>query len=376
MAIGAGDYTALAAQYPFMITAEATGKTADVRISGVIHEWNASAEWFQAKIDEFNADGVTLINFHMNTPGGSVFEANGIRNIMDSFKGKIHGWGGALVASAGTYLIAGCDTFEMPPNGQFMYHKPLVFMRGNEDEVAGELVHLKSQTSNYRTTYAELTGISEEEIEKRWSKGDVWMDAKTALKEGFITSIGKKKVKIQEDQKAMFTACAAPTMPEIIKSKSNPKIKIEMDLKLTALQLGLPEDATEAQVTAEMARLRAEAAKVEGLVQEASAKVAADLQTEIQSVLALAVAEKKITPVQSKSFEKWANSDLEGFKEYIATLLPLEKISENIQGKKGTTSAAALKEKSFEALTTEERTTLLEADEAAYIAKYEAYLAQ
>lgn len=149
-----------------------------------------------------------------------------------------------------------------------------------------------------------------------------------------------------------------------------------MDLKLTALQLGLPEDATEAQVTAEMARLRAEAAKVEGLVQEASAKVAADLQTEIQSVLALAVAEKKITPVQSKSFEKWANSDLEGFKEYIATLLPLEKISENIQGKKGTTSAAALKEKSFEALTTEERTTLLEADEAAYIAKYEAYLAQ
>ena len=376
MAIGARDYTALAEQYPFKITAEANGKTADVRISGVIYEWKASAEWFQGKIDQFNADGVKVINFHLTTPGGSVFEANGIRNIMDSFEGTINGWGGALVASAGTYLRTGCNTFEMPTNGQFMYHKPQGMIRGNEDQVAADLVHLKSQTDNYRTAYAELTGLSEAEIETRWSKGDVWMDAKTALAEGFITSIGKTKVKIKEDQKAMFTACAAPTMPEIIKSKTKPKTKVEMDLKVTALQLGLKEDATEAEVTAELVRLRAEAGKVDGLVQAAADKDAAALQADIDGTIAQAIAERKMTAAQSESFKKWANSDLEGFKAYVATLLPLEKISENIQGKTGTTGAAALKLKKFEDLTSEEKTALMEADQDAYIAKYEAYIAQ
>lgn len=369
------DYVAMAEKYPFQISAEAKGKTADIRISGVIHQWGANAEWFQSEIDKFNADGVETINFHLHTPGGSVIEANEIRNIMDSFEGEIHGFGGALVASAGTSIRISCDTFEMPTNGQYMYHKPMGAIRGNEDEVEASLKLLKSLTDQYRTEHATLTGISEEEIEKRWAKGDVWMNSKEALKEGFITSIGQKKAKITKEQKAMFTACAAPVVPKVTE-KSKSKTNTEMDVKATALALGLSEDATEAQVRAELAKLKAKADKADQLEKDAKAKTEADRKAEIKAILDKAGAEKKIIASQRENLEKWADADFDSFKAHVEALQPLAKISEQITGKARTETGATAAAKKFEDLTDEESQALLDEDPEAFQKKYEEYLNQ
>lgn len=367
------DYVAMAEKYPFKITSEAQGKTADISISGVIHKWAANAEWFRSEIEKFNADGVEIINFHLHTPGGSVIEANEIRNIMDSFEGEIHGFGGALVASAGTNIRCGCTTFEMPTNGQFMYHKPMGAIRGNEDEVEASLKLLKSLTDQYRTEYATLTGIAEEEIEKRWAKGDVWMGAKEALKEGFITSIGTKKAKITKEQKAMFTACAAPVVPRITE-KSKPKSNIEMDVKATALALGLSEDATEAQVRAELAKMKAKADKADQLEKDATAKAEADRKTEIKAILDKAHADKKISATQRENLEKWANADFDSFKSHMEALQPLEKISDQVRGKASTATGATAAAKKYEDLSDDEAQALLDEDPEAFEKKYDEYL--
>lgn len=365
------DYVAMADQYPFAISAEAKDDKAVIRISGIIHQWQNSAAWFREKIQEFNAQGIKKGTLHITTPGGSVFEAAEIRNELDKFEGEIHGIGGSIVASAGTYIRLGCTTFEMVKNGQFMYHKPIGAIRGNEDTWESQLVLLKNLTSEYRKGYAGLTGLSEEEIEKRWAKGDVWMNAEQAKKEGFITGILPYKSKITEKETAMFTACGAPYIPKSEKSKT--KSKTEMDLKVTALSLGLSEDATEAEVKAKMADLRAKAEKADQLEQAAKDKEKADRAKEVKAILDQGLKDKKFTASQREGLEAFAEANFDAFKAHVENMQPIAKLSEQLNGKAGKAGAGA-KDKKFADMTAEERDALAEEDPEAFEAKYDEYL--
>jgi len=189
IAFGGFDIAAMSKKFPLTITAEAKNDIAEIRISGVIHEWQNSAQEFKRQIDQLLAKGIKDVRLYINTPGGSVFEANEIANEIIRFSGTISGFGGALVASAGSYLALVCDTFEMPENGQYMYHKPMGRFQGNEDKVGTDLKLLQNLTNQYRTAYAKKTGLSESEIESRWSKGDVWLSSKEAKDQGFITAV-------------------------------------------------------------------------------------------------------------------------------------------------------------------------------------------
>ncbi|MEH6405757.1 MAG: ATP-dependent Clp protease proteolytic subunit [Leeuwenhoekiella sp.] len=368
--IGAGDYIALANQFPLAITAEAKEDKAEIRISGVIHEWRNSASWFREQIQKFNEDGIKKASLYINTPGGDVFQAAEIRNELDAFEGTINGYGGAMVASAGTYIRLGCDDFEMVANGQWMYHKPMGVIRGNEDEWESQLVLLKNITSEYRKGYAALTGINEEEIEKKWAKGDVWLNAQQAKKEGFITGISKYKTKITEKETAMFSACGSPFIPPLSKPKS--KTETEMNTKLTAMRLGMDENSTEEQINARLDQLKKDGDKAKQLELDAKQKEEAKLATDIKALQEKAIAEKKMTAKQVESTQKWAETDFAGWKAYVEGLQPISKISEQIKGKNPAT-VAALKDKEFEAMTEDEQEQLLSEDREAFQAKYEAY---
>ena len=373
-AIAAQSIEALAAQFPLSITAEEKNDKAVIRISGAIYEWNNSANWFRRQIESFNEKGITEASLHINTPGGDVFQAAEIHNEIKAFEGKIIGYGGAMVASAGTYIRLGCDEFYMVANGKWMYHKPSGVMRGNEDDLESELKLLKAITTDYREGYANLTGLSEEQIEKNWSKGDVWLSAKEAKEEGWITGISAFKAKITEKETAMFTACGMPDPPKPTKKKPKLNIKTEMDLKATALRLGLEENATEAEVNAEMAKLRAKAGRVDQLELEATQKAENDRKQKIADIKAQAIKDKKMTAKTADSMDKWAETDFEGWKAHVESLPTLQKLSETVTGSAGKGTTAGLKDKKFEDLSDKELTALQEEDPEAFQAKYDAYL--
>ncbi|MCH4824290.1 ATP-dependent Clp protease proteolytic subunit [Gramella lutea] len=373
-AIAAQDITILAEQFPFEISAEEKNDKAEIVIKGAIYGWNNSAEWFRNQIQSFNEKGIKEVSLSITTPGGDVFQAAEIHNEIKAFEGKIIGYGGVIVASAGTYIRLACDEFYMVANGKWMYHKPNGVLRGNEDQVESRLKLLKDITSDYRKGYADLLSISEKQIEKNWSKGDVWLNAKEAEKEGWITGVSKYNSKITEKETAMFTACGVPDPPKPAKKKT--KSNNEMDLKVTALQLGLDENATEAEVKAKMADLRAKAEKADQLELEAKQKEKDARQNEIKAILDQAQKDKKIDAKSRESLEKWANADLGGFKAHIENLPVPGKISEQISGKSAGKGAATAKDKKFEDMTAEEREALEQEDPEAFQAKYEAYLEQ
>ncbi|GIZ09990.1 ATP-dependent Clp protease proteolytic subunit [Flavobacterium sp. UMI-01] len=300
------DIVAMSQKYPLSISAVAKDDTAEIRISGVIHQWQNSAQEFKLQIDGLLAKGVTNVRLYINTPGGSVFEANEIANEIKRFTGTVSGFGGALVASAGSYLALICDTFEMAENGQYMYHKPMGMISGNEDKVKADLKLLENLTNQYRTAYAEKTGMSEDEIEAKWSKGDVWLSAKEAMEQGFITDVSTKKEKITEDQKALFVACGAPKIPEvkILKPENNMKNRNELIAKLK-----LAADATDEQILEAVSKVTEKAGQVDVLQQSQAEFLKKQAETLVDNAI---TAEKKITADVRDQWVKAATNDLEG----------------------------------------------------------------
>ncbi|MDQ8012034.1 MAG: ATP-dependent Clp protease proteolytic subunit [Flavobacterium nitrogenifigens] len=329
IAFGAFDVVAMSAKFPLSITAEAKEDFAEIRISGVIHQWQNSAQDFKRQIDDLIAKGIKNVKLYISTPGGSVFEANEIANEIKRFSGTVSGYGGALVASAGSYLALICDTFEMAENGQYMYHKPMGSIQGNEDKVAADLKLLQNLTNQYRTAYAEKTGLTEDEIESRWSKGDVWLSAKEALDQGFITSVSSKKEKITEDHKALFIACGAPTIPNVNSKKEN-NMKNRNEL-IAALKL--PADATDEQILAAATKASEKAGTVEKLENEKTASVQKQAEELIDKAI---TTDKKITADVREQYIKFAVADMDGTKSILNSMPALVKPSANFDNGKNT----------------------------------------
>ena len=133
--VTAAAFAAIAHDYPLVVTAEAKENKAYMRITGVIYDWNNSADEITRKIDEFLAEGIQDVHVYLNGPGGDVFQAAEIENQIQRFPGSKTGTAGALLASAYTKIAISLDSCEQAENGQFMYHKPSGRLSGNEDAI-------------------------------------------------------------------------------------------------------------------------------------------------------------------------------------------------------------------------------------------------
>lgn len=320
-AFSGSDIVAFSKEYPLSIVAQKNGSIAEIRISGVIHQFQNSAEEFKRTIDGLIAQGIKDVRLYLNTPGGSVFEANEIANEIKRFGGIVTGFGGALVASAGSYLAIICDTFEMAENGQYMYHKPWGQITGNEGEVASGLKLLENLTNQYRTAYALKTGLSEDQIEENWIKGDVWLSAKEAADQGFITSVSGQKQKITESESALFVALGSPVVPEITKNEKKMKNRNEIiaNLKLAA-------DASDEQIATAVAN----AMKNSEAYSEQETQAKGQKKQLAEAMVQAFIDSKQTTADLKDNWVKMALTDYEGTKAILTAQPKAVKASEHL----------------------------------------------
>ncbi|MDR3133529.1 MAG: Clp protease ClpP [Prevotellaceae bacterium] len=282
---------------PFSITAEKKGKRAEIRIIGVIG-WETSSEDFRRQVDSIVAEGIKDAHIYINSLGGSCFDASEIVNIISKFKGNITGEGGAIVASAATYIALHCKHFSMPANGQFMVHKPHCVVQGTAADLEATLKGLRDTEALYYEAYkAAASDISE--LDRHWGAGDWWMTAAEAKKIGFISEV-KPKVKIDRDTAEQARACGCPValVPE-----TSTKIKNDKKMEFIALALGLKSDATEAEITAKLTELQSKAARVDDL--EKTIKSVREAQV---TALVDAAVGKKITADKRQHFVNLGNN--------------------------------------------------------------------
>lgn len=105
------------------LTATAENGRARIELKGTISKWRETEAEFTSKVEQLIRSGIKDVHIYINSPGGECFEANEIVNVIKKFPGKITGEGGALVASAATYIAINCTSFSMPANGLFMIHQ-------------------------------------------------------------------------------------------------------------------------------------------------------------------------------------------------------------------------------------------------------------
>jgi len=334
-------FKALAERYPLRLEAKAKGGVALITIEGVIDAWDNAAKDFRTKVDALLAEGIKDVKLYINSPGGSVFEANEIGNVIDRFPGRVTGEGGAIVASAATYLALKCEAFELAENGQFMYHKPSAGTWGNENELAAVLKLLRNLTKQYRNMYAQRTGTTEDEIESNWAQGDVWLTAQEALDQGFITGISKP-VKITREEQALFAACGAPKVTSTKDtdfSNNNPKTEMS-NFKLNAAALavlaahGLKDGENADDVSAAIAKLSAalDAEKTahaleKGKREQLETDIKSHRAGELKAALDSAIAEGKITAEERKDYEELAEANHSLAMKQIAKLTAKQTLS-------------------------------------------------
>lgn len=216
---------------PFEIKAVKTGTSnpiASIRITGTIG-WDNDPEEFRKEVDSLIKEGITDCHIYINSPGGSCFAANEIVNIIQQFNGSVTGEGGALVASAATYIALHCDTFSMPENGNFMLHKPTGVIEGTSNDMASYLTLLKNMENEYLKTY-QGKAVDIEELKTKWEAGDWWMTATEAYEKGFITSVtlktDKQALPVPNSYNKIFTNLSSDE--RIILRQTNPQLYAEL----------------------------------------------------------------------------------------------------------------------------------------------------
>lgn len=136
---------------------------------------------------ELNA-GTGNITVWINSPGGDVFAAAQIYNMLMEYKGDVTVKIDALAASAASVIAMAGTRVLMSPVGLMMIHNPMTIAIGDSREMqkAGEM--LDEVKESILNAYEIKTGLSRARI-SHLMDGESWFNAKKAVELGFADGI-------------------------------------------------------------------------------------------------------------------------------------------------------------------------------------------
>lgn len=161
-----------------------------IRIDGEIG-FEMTADEFQKRLNSLNLKPEEDLNITINSGGGSVFEGYAIYNKLKALPNKKVGKVEGLCASIATLILLGCDHVQMSEVSLFMVHKASTMAQGNSEELSKQVEVLSVIDKTLNSVYSAKTGKTEDEIETLLSQ-ETYLDAKTALKEGWVDEIVDK----------------------------------------------------------------------------------------------------------------------------------------------------------------------------------------
>jgi ATP-dependent Clp protease protease subunit len=196
----------------FVDAAKAESGETEVEFFGPISEYSWYGDEITPKTfkDELNAQGkggpVTL---KVNSPGGEVFAAAAIRNIIRDYPGRVTADIIGMAASAATVVVSGADRVKMRDTAMFMIHDPSTIAWGTIEDmqkVVDILIQVKETILN---AYQAKTQLERGRLAQMMTD-ETWMTASEAKEFGFVDEVvtdGEKKAKLPKAVKAAFLNC-------------------------------------------------------------------------------------------------------------------------------------------------------------------------
>lgn len=149
--------------------------------------------------NDFDEGGVTAVSFvralrdadgedvtiHINSSGGSVFDANTMAEALRGYKGHTTASIEGLAASAASYFALTADDVVINPSALMMIHNPWDFAVGDAEDMRKKADMLDKARSTISAQYARKTGRTVDEIEELMD-AETWFTAQEAVEFGLV----------------------------------------------------------------------------------------------------------------------------------------------------------------------------------------------
>ena len=165
------------------------GKTGEIWLYDQVGEgWfgGMSAKTFVAEMNKLGK--VDVINLHINSPGGSVFDGVAIYNSLKSHPARIEVDVDSVAASIASLIAMSGDEIRMAANSMMMIHDPMGVAVGSADDMRKTADLLDQVKGVIASTYAKRTGKKESEVAALMTE-ETWMTAAEAQDMGFADAV-------------------------------------------------------------------------------------------------------------------------------------------------------------------------------------------
>ena len=170
----------------YSIEALADDRRAEIHIMEQIGEDFWTGEGMTAKkfVQEVKGLDVDVIDLHINSPGGSVFDGQAIYNLLRSHRATVHVYIDGLAASIASVIAMAGDTVTMPRNAMMMIHDPSGYARGTSKDMRKTAEALDKVKKTIVAAYRDKTSLADETLAEMMSE-ETWMTAEEAMDLGF-----------------------------------------------------------------------------------------------------------------------------------------------------------------------------------------------
>lgn len=147
--------------------------------------WGISAGTVADELKGISADRIVL---HVNSPGGDVFEAHAIYNLLRNHDAEIDVQVDGLAASAASYIAMAGDSVTMSGGAMLMIHDAIGLTYGNAADHTDMSGRLDKISDGIAALYAERAGGTVDEWRDAM-RAETWYDADEAVEAGLADQV-------------------------------------------------------------------------------------------------------------------------------------------------------------------------------------------
>lgn len=166
--------------------ATVSGSTAVLRLYDVIDSWGGwwgiSAAEVAETLDDL-PDSVSLVEIHLNSPGGEATEGVALANVLRQHPARIVAIVDGLAASAASMVAMGADEVVVAPGSQLMVHEASGGAWGPADYMESMARSLHSISGAYAAAYAAKAGGTAEQW-REVMRAETWFAPDEAVTAG------------------------------------------------------------------------------------------------------------------------------------------------------------------------------------------------
>lgn len=183
--------------------------------------WGVSAAEVATALSSLPA-GTTDITLRINSPGGEVFEAVAIMNLLRDHSARITARVDGLAASAASFLATSADELIMGGNTELMIHDAWGLAIGNAADMRSYADLLDSTSDNIASVYADKAG-EDTAFWRDYMLKESWFSAEEAVELGLADSVNtgqpaedpeaEPAARMQFDTETLFTYAGRDKAP-------------------------------------------------------------------------------------------------------------------------------------------------------------------